>query len=49
MNEFLNYVPPEGSIGELLMKLIPATFTVIVVILGAWLLVRELRKAINNE
>ena len=49
MIDFLNYVPVKGSVGELLMKLIPATFAAFVVIFGAWLLVRELRKAINNE
>ena len=47
MIEFLNYVPPEGSIGELLIKLIPGIFTAFVVIFGLWLFFHEVRKSME--
>ena len=40
MIEFLNYVPPEGSIDELLMRLISASFIIFVI----WLFIREVKR-----
>ena len=43
MIEFLNYVPPEGSIGELLMRLLSASFILFVI----WLSIREVKRDIK--
>ena len=40
MIEFLNYVPPEGSVGELLMMIIPKFFLGVFVLAGLWIILR---------
>ena len=49
MTEFQNYVPIEGSVGEVLIDTIPAVFFAFLAILAAWLLIREIRKGLEGQ
>ena len=49
MTEFLNYVPVEGSIGELLiMKVLPVSLFFIALILTTWIICWKLKKFIED-
>ena len=51
MIEFLNYVPPEGSIGEMLLESLPIIAGVLIVWLMiriVWLMIREIRKSLDD-
>lgn len=44
MIEFLNYVPVRGSVGEMLLKFTPPFLVILLLVLGAYLLAREMNK-----
>ncbi len=49
MIEFLNYVPVEGSIGELLiMEVLPTGAFFIALLLTVYAVIREIRKSLEN-
>ena len=48
MIEFLNYVPVEGSIGELLItKVLPIGALFIALLLTVYVVIREIRKSLE--
>ena len=44
MIEFLNYVPVRGSVGEALLKFTPLFLLLLLLVLGLYLITREMNK-----